>query len=107
MEALAFDLVARGEWTRAADTLNQLLAAAGTRKDDVVRYLVARSECFFQLKHYGAVIADCQRAINAGAAAKRHENALVTIRHRRICALFALRKYQGNNYKQYNKKLSY
>lgn len=94
MEALAFDLVARGEWTRAADTLNQLLAAAGTRKDDVVRYLVARSECFFQLKHYGAVIADCQRAINAGAAAKRHENALVTIRHRRICALFALRKYQ-------------
>lgn len=96
MEAKANEYVRKKEWTRAAEIYNQLLLNKHLNKQQIVAYLLGRSECFLELRQHEAVVADCRRVIRL--LADRKDDNVSNARRRLVYALLALHRFAGKFY---------
>lgn len=94
MDEQAHELLSRGEWTKAAEIYNQLLRNKEINAQECVTYLLGRSECFYQLKQFEAVVADCRTIIKLLIEEIDSESETIA-RKRLVYALFQLRRFSG------------
>lgn len=94
MDGQAHELLSRREWTKAAELYNQLLRNKEIHVQECVSYLSGRSECFYNLGQYEAVVADCRTIINLLTDEIDVENESIA-RKRLVYALFQLRRFAG------------
>lgn len=94
MEAQANEFLGKKEWARAAEIFNQLLMNKQVTKQQIVAYLLGRSECFLELGQHEAVVADCRRIIKL-LADKNEDINVSRARRRLVHALFSLRRFGG------------
>lgn len=96
MEAKAIEHVRKKEWIRAAEIYNQLLLNKHLNKQQIVAYLLNRSECFLELRQHEAVVADCRKVISV--LADRKDDNESNARRRLVYALLALHRFAGKFY---------
>lgn len=95
MDIQAHELLNRREWTKAAEIYNQLLRNKEIHLQECITYLLGRSECFYNLGQYEAVVADCRTIINLLVDEIDVEGETIA-RKRLVYALFQLRRFTGN-----------
>lgn len=100
MDIQAHELLNRREWTKAAELYNQLLRNKDIHLQECITYLLGRSECFYNLGQYEAVVADCRTIINLLIEEIDVEGETIA-RKRLVYALFQLRRFAGIYYCYY------
>lgn len=100
MEAKANEHVRKKEWTKAAEIYNQLLLNKHLNKQQIVAYLLGRSECFLELRQHEAVVADCRKVIRLLGDRKGDDNES-NARRRLVYALLGLQRFAGKFYFDY------
>lgn len=94
MDVQAHELLSRREWTKAAELFNQLLRSKDINVQECISYLLGRSDCFYNLGQYEAVVADCRTIINLLTEEIDVESESIA-RKRLVYALFQLRRFAG------------
>ncbi|XP_063925906.1 probable helicase with zinc finger domain isoform X1 [Zophobas morio] len=63
MEVQAADHAKKREWTLALDYYNKLLQKQNNTEQQILTYILDRSECLYQLGHHETIINDCRHIL--------------------------------------------
>lgn len=94
MEVQANEYLRQKDWTKAVDLYNKLLQNQQINKQQIVSYLLGRSECLLELGCHEAVVIDCKNIIKLIAGKNENGNDS-RARKRLVHALFLLKRFTG------------
>lgn len=92
MDVQATNFVKNREWGLALDSYNKLLQKSNNSEQDILTYLLDRSECLYQLGHHESVISDCREILKTfgGKYNNLNEPRTRTIMMRSLFAVYRL-----------------
>lgn len=67
MDVHAADLIKKREWSLALDFYNELLQKPNNSEQDILTYILNRSECLYHLGHHESVISECRQILKTFA----------------------------------------
>lgn len=94
MEVQAADHAKKREWTLALDYYNKLLQKQNNTEQQILTYILDRSECLYQLGHHETIINDCRHILKTFNGKYNNINEPRT-RIQLIRSLFALNRLAG------------
>jgi tetratricopeptide (TPR) repeat protein len=94
MEIQAADHVKKREWTMALEFYNKLLQKQNNSEQQILTYLLDRSECLYHLGHHETIINDCRQILKTFSGKYNSTNEPRT-RIQLIRSLFALNRLGG------------
>lgn len=100
MEVQANEYLRQKDWTKAVDLYNKLLQNQQINKQQIVSYLLGRSECFLELGRHEAAVADCKNIIKM-LAGRNENHSGSKARKRLVHALYLLKRFSGNTIKKH------